>query len=91
MGPRREDQRSPDAPVSGLLFSATDGLEVMPVDPKECREAAVRCRAVAASATDLTASEILLELANTWERLASQLEGAIFFSKAMKESEPPSS
>jgi hypothetical protein len=63
----------------------------MPVDPKECREHAVRCRTVAARATDLTASEILLELANTWERLASQLESATVFLKAMKESEPPSS
>jgi hypothetical protein len=46
----------------------------MPGNPRECREHAANCRQLAESASVSTAREAFLKLANTWERLASELE-----------------
>lgn len=46
----------------------------MPGDPSECREHAKRCWALAAEATSPAVKESLLELAQRWARLASDLK-----------------
>jgi hypothetical protein len=60
----------------------------MPGDPKECREHADYCRRLAKSATSASGRYSFLDLADTWERLASELENAQAFLRAMEEIEP---
>jgi hypothetical protein len=55
----------------------------MPGNPEECREHAANCRQLAQSASVATAREAFLNLANTWERLASELESAQRFLQAI--------
>jgi hypothetical protein len=47
------------------------------------------CRRLARTATGVTARQTFLNLADTWERLASELENAQAFLKTMEEIEPP--
>ena len=47
----------------------------MPVDPKECRKHALFCTELAARSTRSKA--LFLELSQSWEKLAIQLEDAI--------------
>ena len=63
----------------------------MPGDPQECRQHAANCRQLAAEATSVSGRDTFLNLAETWERLARELEGAQSFISAMKELElkPP--
>jgi hypothetical protein len=61
----------------------------MPGNPKECRDNADCCRRLAGTATGVTARQTFLNLADTWERLASELENAQAFLKTMEEIEPP--
>ena len=61
----------------------------MPGDPKECRQNADCCRRLAESATSVSGRQILLNLADTCERLANELEGAQAFLQSMEEIEPP--
>lgn len=46
----------------------------MPGDPQKCREHAANCRRLAENATQAAAREKFLILAETWERLASELQ-----------------
>jgi hypothetical protein len=46
----------------------------MPGDPKECREHAKRCWAAASSTTNPVLKESLVEIAQNWARLATDLE-----------------
>jgi len=46
----------------------------MPGDPRECREHAKHCLMLAAEAHTVVAKERFESLANTWLRLASDLE-----------------
>jgi hypothetical protein len=61
----------------------------MPGTPKECRDNADCCRRLAETATGVTARETFLNLADTWDRLACELENAQAFLEAMEEIEPP--
>ena len=54
----------------------------MPGDPRECREHARHCAEIAASASTPLVRENFLALAETWSRLARDLET----SKALLES-----
>ena len=60
----------------------------MPGDPKECRENAVCCREMAACADSAVERETFANLADTWERLAIELETAQSFVQAMDAIEP---
>jgi hypothetical protein len=55
------------------------GEACMPGDPKECREHAACCRNLAASASNAVARESFTNLADSWERLARELECAQSF------------
>jgi hypothetical protein len=48
----------------------------MPVDPKECRKHALFCTELAAAARTARWKVLFLELSESWERLAIQLEDA---------------
>jgi len=48
----------------------------MPGDPKECREHALRCIALAAKTERQELKGTLLDLAKRWTRLAVELEAA---------------
>jgi hypothetical protein len=56
----------------------------MPGDPKECRLRAARCSDLAHAATMPGAREHFLSLAQSWNRLASELEAAQRFLDAME-------
>jgi hypothetical protein len=60
----------------------------VPGDPKECRDHAANCRALAAQATNSAAKEAFINLAKHWERLASELDSAEAFLLAMAAIEP---
>jgi hypothetical protein len=60
----------------------------MPGDPNQCRLHAANCRELAARATSDAAREAFLKLAETWEQLAGELDGAQLFLRAMDEIEP---
>jgi hypothetical protein len=49
----------------------------MPVDPKECRKRALICTELAAAARTARSKALFLELSQSWEKLAIQLEDAI--------------
>ena len=49
----------------------------MPVDPKECRKHALFCTELAAAARTARSKALFLELSQSWEKLAIQLEDAI--------------
>jgi hypothetical protein len=67
----------------------------VPGNPKECRMHAANCRTLAAQATSPSAKKTFTNLAETWDRLAVELESAQTFLKAMaaidpeKPSDPP--
>ena len=46
----------------------------MPGNPKECRENAKRCWALASEATNPVLKESLIDTAQRWSRLAADLE-----------------
>lgn len=48
----------------------------MPGDPKECREKARHCAALAANAPTPTIERLFSDLATKWEALADALESA---------------
>jgi hypothetical protein len=68
----------------------------VPGDPKECKMHAANWRTLAAQATSPAAKKTFTNLAETWDRLAAELESAQTFLKAMgaidpkKPSEPSS-
>ena len=55
----------------------------MPGDPNECREHAATCRQLADGANCDSARVAFLNLADTWERLAGELESVQLFLMAM--------
>ena len=60
----------------------------MPGDPKECRAHAANCRDLAAQTTNPSAEESFTNLAQHWERLASELDSAEAFLLAMAATQP---
>jgi hypothetical protein len=54
----------------------------MPVDPKECREHAKRCWALASETKNPVLKESLVELAQNWARLATELDSTHALLKA---------
>jgi hypothetical protein len=57
----------------------------MPGDPKECREHAANCRLLAEQSP--LGRHHFLDLADSWERLAAELESAEVFLRTMGEIE----
>ena len=55
----------------------------MPGDPRQCRVHAPNCRAVAAQASNPTAKDVLTDLADHFDRLATEWESAENFIRAM--------
>jgi hypothetical protein len=60
----------------------------MPGDFKECRQHAENCRRLASESPSVSGRNTLLNLADHWERLATELEGAERFIKAMEKIQP---
>ena len=61
----------------------------MPGDPKECRQHALNCVRLAQTATTPQSRERFANLAQTWVRLAEELEHAqAFLSSLDEETEP---
>ena len=56
----------------------------MPGDPKECRKNAGCCRQCAARAPNAVAREAFANLADTWDRLAVELEGTLRLAKVIE-------
>jgi hypothetical protein len=57
----------------------------MPGDPQECRHHAMRCMELATSIANPTLKASLLDLAQTWTRLAADLESTKRMLDAMDE------
>jgi hypothetical protein len=55
----------------------------MPGNPQECRQHATNCRRLAEAASNEAARQTFANLAETWERLASELESAQRFLQTM--------
>ena len=76
--------RSSDA-VSSIRASRTGCVEChMPGDPKECRKQAACCRGMAARSSNAVAREAFANLADTWDRLAVELEGTLRLAKVIE-------
>jgi hypothetical protein len=54
-------------------------------DPKQCREHAAQCKDLAAHTLDRRATAAFMDLAETWERLAAELESSQVFVRAMEQ------
>ena len=61
----------------------------MPGDPKECRQHALNCVRLAQTATTPQSREQFANLAQTWVRLAEDLERAQCFLNASDEETEP--
>jgi hypothetical protein len=59
----------------------------MPGDPKECRERAMSCMLLAKEASDTQAKQMLFDLAQSWSRLAAELEDDQAFLNTLSEME----
>jgi len=57
----------------------------MPGDSRECREQAMRCADMASEATNPQHKQLLINLAQSWMKIARELER----SQAMMEAYPP--
>jgi hypothetical protein len=55
----------------------------MPGDPKECRQHALNCMILAKGATTAEAKQTFHKLAQSWTRLAIELESAQAFLNAL--------
>jgi hypothetical protein len=62
----------------------------MPGDPKECRDHALRCLELAKTASSPQVKVQFLDLANTWSRLAADLEATLAMVKIMESDDKPS-
>jgi hypothetical protein len=62
--------------------------DIMPGDPKECRQHARRCAELAAIATTPDAREQFLSLEKSWMKLAADLDHAKAFIAALNEIDP---
>ena len=56
----------------------------MPGDPKECRDRALRCLELAKTASSPQVKAQFLDLANTWSKLAADLEATLAMIKNME-------
>ena len=61
----------------------------MPGNSKECGQHADNCRRLASESPSVSGRNTFLNLADHWERLATELESAELFIKAMREIKPP--
>jgi hypothetical protein len=61
----------------------------MPGDPQECRRHALTCVRLAQTSASPQAREEFASLANTWLRLATDLEQARAFLGAMDDADEP--
>ena len=61
----------------------------MPGDPKECRQHALNCVRLAQTSSTPQAIEEFASLANTWLRLAADLEQARAFLDPMDDANEP--
>jgi hypothetical protein len=61
----------------------------MPGDPKECRQHALNCVRLAQTSSTPQAREQFASLANTWLRLATELEQARALLDAMDDADEP--
>ena len=59
----------------------------MPGDPKECRQHALNCTLLAKEATAAQSKEIFQNLAQSWNRLAAELEDVQALLNALNEME----
>ena len=62
---------------------------IMPGDPKECRDHALRCLELAKMASSPQVRANFLDLANTWSRLAADLEATLAMVKIMESDDKP--
>jgi hypothetical protein len=53
------------------------GSDVVPGDPRECREHALRCAELATTAKTERLKMLFLNLSKSWERLALNLENGL--------------
>jgi hypothetical protein len=60
----------------------------VPGNPKECRMHAANCRTLAAQATSPSAKKTFTNLAETWDRLAAELESAQMAMAAIDPKKP---
>jgi len=58
-------------------------MEPMPGDPKECREHAKNCVELAEHASTAQGRQKFIDLAETWLKLAREIEGVQGFLEAM--------
>src|SRR5262245_159814 len=61
----------------------------MPGSSKECRQHAENCRRLASESSSVAGRNTFLNLADHWERLATELESAELFIRAMQDIKPP--
>ncbi len=61
----------------------------MPGDPRECREHALRCLALAKTASSPQVKAKFLDLANTWNKLAADLEATQAIMEIMESDAVP--
>ena len=54
-------------------------------DPKRCRERALKCRYLANEANTPQSKQMFLDLSQTWFRLATELDDANTFLRALRE------
>jgi hypothetical protein len=69
-----------------ILVSVGKALP-MPGDPKECRQRALNCMLLAKEATTEKLKQTFLNLAQSWTRLAVELEDAGMLLKSLSEIE----
>src|SRR5262249_12045543 len=67
------------------FFCIGGGQATMPGNPEECRIHAANCRSLAEQATSKEATETFSNLAEQWEKLATELVAAQTFLEAMAE------
>jgi hypothetical protein len=56
----------------------------MPGDPQECRQRALNCMLLAKEASDAQAKQMFLDLAQSWSRLAAELEDTQAFLNTLR-------
>jgi hypothetical protein len=56
----------------------------MPGDPTECQERAMDCLLLAKEASDAQSKQMFLDLAQSWSRLAAELDDTLTFLNTLK-------
>jgi hypothetical protein len=60
-------------------------MGVMPGDPEECRQQARNCKLLAEQTANQDSKQTLLHLAQSWAKLAAELESALALLNAVNE------